>query len=151
MVHVFMCTHRRPRSACVSAQSEQSIRVKQFFRTVIGLCSCADWYRHTMLGTCPYGPCYRQRSVKAVTDICPELSWKYHTDRRQFFCVSWVVLHTTNTPGMRQSKTLLTIDERGSKIDKNNVFDWHLSPGVEQNCTVDRHTPLIAYISRVFH
>ena len=33
-----------------------------------------------------------------------------------------------NTPGRRQSKTLLTIDERGSKIDRNSVFDCHLSP-----------------------
>ena len=33
-----------------------------------------------------------------------------------------------NTPGRRQSKTLSTIDERGSKIDRNSVFDCHLSP-----------------------
>ena len=32
------------------------------------------------------------------------------------------------TPGRRQSKTLSTIDERGSKIDGNSVFDCHLSP-----------------------
>ena len=32
------------------------------------------------------------------------------------------------TPGRRQSKTLSTIDERGSKIDRNSVFDCHLSP-----------------------
>ena len=32
------------------------------------------------------------------------------------------------TPGRRQSKTLLTIDERGSKIAGNSVFDYHLSP-----------------------
>ena len=31
------------------------------------------------------------------------------------------------TPGRRQSKTLSTIDERGSKTDKNSVFDCHLS------------------------
>ena len=31
------------------------------------------------------------------------------------------------TPDRRQSKTLLTIDERGSKIDRNSVFDCHLS------------------------
>ena len=31
--------------------------------------------------------------------------------------------------GMRQSKTLLTIDERGSKIARNSVFDGYLSPG----------------------
>ena len=32
------------------------------------------------------------------------------------------------TPGRRQSKTLLTIDERGSRIARNSVFDCHLSP-----------------------
>ena len=32
------------------------------------------------------------------------------------------------TPGKRQSKTLLTIEERGSKIVRNSVFDCHLSP-----------------------
>ena len=32
------------------------------------------------------------------------------------------------TPGRRQSKTLFTIDERGSKIARKSVFDCHLSP-----------------------
>ena len=32
------------------------------------------------------------------------------------------------TPDRRQSKMLLTIDERGSKIARNSVFDSHLSP-----------------------
>ena len=32
------------------------------------------------------------------------------------------------TPGRRQSKTLLTIDKRGSYIARNSVFDCHLSP-----------------------
>ena len=32
------------------------------------------------------------------------------------------------TPDRRQSKTLSIIDERGSKIDRNRVFDYHLSP-----------------------
>ena len=32
------------------------------------------------------------------------------------------------TPGRRQSKTLITINERGSKIATNGVFDCHLSP-----------------------
>ena len=32
-----------------------------------------------------------------------------------------------NTPD-RQSKTFLTIDERGKKIARHNVFDCHLSP-----------------------
>ena len=36
--------------------------------------------------------------------------------------------YSVYTPGRRQSKTLSTIDERGSKIDTNGVFDCHLSP-----------------------
>ena len=32
------------------------------------------------------------------------------------------------TSDRRQSKTLLTINERESKIDRNSVFDCHLSP-----------------------
>ena len=32
------------------------------------------------------------------------------------------------TPGRRQSKTLLIIGERGSKLVRNSVFDCHLSP-----------------------
>ena len=36
------------------------------------------------------------------------------------------------TTGRRQLKTLLTIDERGSKIDRNSVFDCHLSPDWRQ-------------------
>ena len=31
-----------------------------------------------------------------------------------------------------QSKTLLTINERGSKIARNSVFDCHLSPAGRQ-------------------
>ena len=40
----------------------------------------------------------------------------------------FVKKYTIATPGRRQSKTLSTIDERGSKIDRNSVFDCHLSP-----------------------
>ena len=34
----------------------------------------------------------------------------------------------STTPDRWQSKTLLTIDERGSKFARNSVFDCHLSP-----------------------
>ena len=47
------------------------------------------------------------------------------------FCVCSLKLQfqeTYITPGRRQSKTLLTVDERGSKIARNSVFDCHLSP-----------------------
>ena len=33
-----------------------------------------------------------------------------------------------NTPDGRQSKTLLTDDEHGSKIARNSVFNCHLLP-----------------------
>ena len=39
------------------------------------------------------------------------------------------------TPGRRVSKTLLTIKERGSKIDRNSVFNCHLSPVGRQMAT----------------
>ena len=47
--------------------------------------------------------------------------------------VDWSVIvsfsgHTFITPGRRQSKRLLSIIERGSKIGRNSVFDCHLSP-----------------------
>ena len=56
----------------------------------------------------------------------------------------WIELNTQIqiTPGRRQSKTLLTIDERRSKIVRNNVFDCHLSPigrqmGIENSVSND--------------
>ena len=39
------------------------------------------------------------------------------------------------TLGRRQSKTFLTIDERGPKIARNSVFDCHLSPVGRQMAT----------------
>ena len=46
------------------------------------------------------------------------------------------------TSGRRQSKTLSTIDERGSKIDRNSAFDCHLSPvwrqmAIENTVSID--------------
>ena len=41
--------------------------------------------------------------------------------------------HISNyTPDRRQSKTLSAVDKRGSKIDRNSVFDCHLSPAGRQ-------------------
>ena len=36
------------------------------------------------------------------------------------------------TPDRRQSRAVWAIDERGSKIARNSVFDWHLPPGGQQ-------------------
>ena len=41
-------------------------------------------------------------------------------------------LKMSNTPDRRQSKTLLTIHEHGSKIARNSVFDIRLSPVRQQ-------------------
>ena len=46
------------------------------------------------------------------------------------------------TPDRRQSKTLSTIDKRGSKIDRYSVFDCHLSPvgrrmAIENTVSID--------------
>ena len=38
----------------------------------------------------------------------------------------------SHTPGRWQTKTFRTIDERGSKIARNRVFDYHLSPDWRQ-------------------
>ena len=42
-----------------------------------------------------------------------------------------------NTPDRRQSKTHLTIGERGSKIAKNSVFDCNLSPVAIENSVLN--------------
>ena len=49
-----------------------------------------------------------------------------------FLLDKWNIL----TPGRRQSETLFTIDKRGSNIDKNSVFDCHLSP-FERQMTIE--------------
>ena len=41
---------------------------------------------------------------------------------------SLLVLDTFITLGRRQLKRLFTIDKHGSKIDRNSVFNCHLSP-----------------------
>ena len=48
----------------------------------------------------------------------------------------------TLTPGRRQSKTLSTTDEHGSKFDRYSVFDCHLSPvrrqmAIENTVSID--------------
>ena len=40
------------------------------------------------------------------------------------------------TAGRRQAKTLFAIDKRGSNIDRNSVFDCHLSP-VGRHMTIE--------------
>ena len=53
------------------------------------------------------------------------------------FCCLLVLFLVVNisTSGRWQSKMLLTIDERRSKIDRNSVFDRHLLP-VRQQMTI---------------
>ena len=48
-----------------------------------------------------------------------------------------------SSPDRRQSKTLFTIDERGSKIARNSVFNCHLSP-------VGRQMPIENSVSNNF-
>ena len=50
------------------------------------------------------------------------------------------------TEDRRQSKTLLTIDERGLKIARNSVFDCHLSP-VENSVSNDFCSTFVDSIS----
>ena len=45
-----------------------------------------------------------------------------------------VIMSTIYTPDRWQSKTLLTFNERESKIPaRNNVFDYHMSPMAIEN------------------
>ena len=51
-------------------------------------------------------------------------------------------LYNAITLGRRQSKMLSTMDERRSKIDRNSVFDCHLSPvgrqmAIENTVSID--------------
>ena len=55
------------------------------------------------------------------------LSAKASTDSVELSVLD-ILIKTKNTPDRRQSKTLLTIDERGLNIARNSVFDCHLSP-----------------------
>ena len=47
-----------------------------------------------------------------------------------------------NKPGRRQSKTLLTIDECGSKLARNSVFNCHLSP-VRQQMAIENSVSVV--------
>ena len=47
----------------------------------------------------------------------------------------------SHTPGRWQSKTLFTIDESGSKIARNSVFDCHLSP-IERQMAIENHVSI---------
>ena len=54
------------------------------------------------------------------------------------------------TPDRRQSKTLLTIDERGPKIARNSIIDCHLSPVGRQMSPVGRQMTLENSVSNDF-
>ena len=66
---------------------------------------------------------YVSHVVKEILRLCPPVGAVFRHVLKDF------ELGVRNfTPGRRQSKTLFTIDKRGSKIDRNSVFDCHLSP-----------------------
>ena len=51
-----------------------------------------------------------------------------------FYIVSRLTLFWTGiTPCWRQSKTLLTIDERGSKLARNSVFEMSIENSVSDD------------------
>ena len=66
---------------------------------------------------CPPGESFDPLSESCVKSGCNEACPSYFNPGKSVI-----------TPGRWQSKTLLTKDERGSKIDRNSVFDCHLSP-----------------------
>ena len=101
-----MCSHRRLRSACASVQSDQSL---------MGALRVAK------------GPMFLQAELKDSDQII-----RMQTDLN-LRCTHMPVPYAGHpliiiTPDRRQSKTLLTVDERGSKIARYSVFDCHLSP-----------------------
>ena len=57
-------------------------------------------------------------------------TFKTHLEIVNFiaFHITFICLIIFATPNRRQLKTLLTIDERWSKIARNSVFDCRLSP-----------------------
>ena len=55
---------------------------------------------------------------------------------------------TKITLGRRQSKKLLTIDECGSKIARNCVFDCHLSPIGRQMAIENSVLTIFIYVRR---
>ena len=68
------------------------------------------------------------------TVCCCGISWSYSLSffpSNFHFQVLFKLVETLGpfiTPGSGQSKRLSTINERGSKMDINSVFDCHLSP-----------------------
>ena len=68
------------------------------------------------------GPCWYSESFDHVCNLITGDSTLHTLVRSKYFECTCTIL------GRRQSKTLVTIDERSSKIARNSVFDCHLSP-----------------------
>ena len=72
--------------------------------------------------------------IRFITRVRNMMSWL--CSNSALLCILPKLFFTTIvqniTPGGRRSKTLFTIDKRGSKIDWNSVFDCHLSPDWRQ-------------------
>ena len=114
-----MCDQKRLRSACAYAQSDQclcwsleySMNIKLLTEHQLEFLSLKGGYT----GLSEY--------IHSKMPYC----WKSHVmSQMLIFCLIRVLI-CFPTPGRRQSKTLSTIDERGSNIDRNSVFDCHLS------------------------
>ena len=65
---------------------------------------------------------------KEETKICLQLMKALIYLNQNLVCSSYKISIYSKRLHTGQSKMLLTIDERGSKITRNSVFDWHLSP-----------------------
>ena len=71
---------------------------------------------------------YHLKFMLCRCSVIAQATWSYNTELTTIK-ISWRYFKfLMSTPGRRQSKTLSTIDERGSKIDRNSVFDCFLSP-----------------------
>ena len=62
--------------------------------------------------------------VGQMGDYCKQIT----ATSVQTSALLWESKYSPSTLDRRQSKMLLTVDERRSKIARNSVFDCHLSP-----------------------
>ena len=111
--------HRRLLSDCADVQADLSLRWAHTstctFSCIILIGSHHDWFKQ--LGQ-------ELQSENAVPHLTSKMTFSLST------CCSESRIHCPygNIEPIKQSKTLLTIDDRGSKIARNSVFNCHLSP-----------------------
>ena len=98
----------------MSTHVRSSIYLKKDYQCLIKIRFCSKF---------PYLPLFAIMEFLSVYTALNFTIYRLETKRNRLFY---------NHTDRRQSKTLSTIDERRSKIDRNGVFDCHLSPKERQ-------------------